>query len=94
MEKFVADRAEELEVGVMETRKRVLGAEHPDALTSMANLASTYWNQERLQEALGLMSEYVSVQSERLGSGHPDTRASIALMTERLDIGGSHSDET
>jgi tetratricopeptide (TPR) repeat protein len=34
--------AEELEVQVMETRKRVLGQKHPDTLTSMANLASTY----------------------------------------------------
>ncbi|KAF2467718.1 uncharacterized protein BDR25DRAFT_233833, partial [Lindgomyces ingoldianus] len=33
--------AEELFVQVMETRKRVLGEEHPDTLTSMANLAST-----------------------------------------------------
>jgi hypothetical protein len=31
--------AEELEVQVMETRKRVLGQEHPDTLTSMGNLA-------------------------------------------------------
>jgi hypothetical protein len=33
--------AEELFVQVMETRKRVLGEEHPSTLTSMANLAST-----------------------------------------------------
>ena len=32
---------------VMETRKRVLGDEHPDTLTSMANLAATYRNQGR-----------------------------------------------
>jgi len=43
--------AEELEVLVMETRKRVLGEEHPDSLTSMNNLASTYWNQGRFKEA-------------------------------------------
>ena len=36
--------AEELVVQVMETRKRVLGEEHPDTLSSMANLASTYRN--------------------------------------------------
>jgi hypothetical protein len=34
--------AEELEVQVMETFKRVLGPEHPSTLTSMANLASTF----------------------------------------------------
>ncbi|KZL79726.1 tpr domain protein, partial [Colletotrichum incanum] len=37
--------AEELEVRVMEMRKRVLGDEHPDTLTSIANLASTYRDQ-------------------------------------------------
>ncbi|KAH7111276.1 hypothetical protein B0J11DRAFT_447596, partial [Dendryphion nanum] len=35
--------AEKLEVQVMETFKRVFGDEHPDTLTSMANLAPTYW---------------------------------------------------
>jgi hypothetical protein len=43
--------AEELEVQVMETKKRVLGDEHPDTLTSIANLASTYRNQGRWKEA-------------------------------------------
>jgi hypothetical protein len=33
--------AEKLEVQVMETRKRLLGAEHPDTLTNMANPAAT-----------------------------------------------------
>jgi Tetratricopeptide repeat len=34
---------EELEVQVMEMRKKVLGMEHPNMLTSIANLALTYW---------------------------------------------------
>jgi hypothetical protein len=34
-------------VVVIETRKRVLGDEHPDTLTSIANLASTFGNQGR-----------------------------------------------
>ena len=29
----------------METSKQVLGTEHPDTLTAMANLAATYRNQ-------------------------------------------------
>jgi Tetratricopeptide repeat len=36
--------AEELEMQVIEKRKRVLGAEHLDTLTSIGNLASTYRN--------------------------------------------------
>jgi len=35
------DEAEKLEVQVMEIRKRVLKADHPDRLTSMANMAAT-----------------------------------------------------
>jgi hypothetical protein len=35
----------------METRKRVFGAEHPDTLTSIANLGSIYRNLERWKEA-------------------------------------------
>ncbi|KAK4119091.1 hypothetical protein N657DRAFT_650498 [Parathielavia appendiculata] len=46
--------AESLEVQVMETSKRVLGEEHPDTLTSMANLAHTWKSQARLGDALSL----------------------------------------
>ena len=35
---------------VRETPKAILGDGHPDTLTSMANLASTYWNQGRWEE--------------------------------------------
>lgn len=43
--------AEDLEVQVTETTKRVLGQEHPDMLRSMANFATTYRNQGRWAEA-------------------------------------------
>ena len=36
--------AKELEVQVIETRKRAFGVKHPDTLASIANLASTFWN--------------------------------------------------
>ena len=35
-------KTEELKVQVMETRKRVLGEEHPETLASINNLASTF----------------------------------------------------
>jgi len=34
----------------METRKIKLGADYPDTLTSMGNLALTFWNQGRWEE--------------------------------------------
>ncbi|KAF1807874.1 hypothetical protein P152DRAFT_383950, partial [Eremomyces bilateralis CBS 781.70] len=67
--------AEELEVQVKETRKRVLGAEHLDTLTSMANLASTYRNQGRWKEA-----EELETSSRVLGAEHPDTLTSMANL--------------
>jgi hypothetical protein len=43
--------AEELDVKVLEARRRVLGEEHPDTISAMASLASTYWKQGRWKEA-------------------------------------------
>ena len=50
----------------MDMRKKLLGAEHPDTLTSMANLASTYWNQGRWNEAEQLE---VQVMDIKIGIG-------------------------
>ena len=47
--------AEELQVVVMETRKQVLGTEHPDTLKAMADLASTYEMQGQWKNALLLL---------------------------------------
>jgi hypothetical protein len=43
--------AEKLDVLMMETRKQVVGEEHSNTLTSMSDLALTYWNQSRWKEA-------------------------------------------
>jgi hypothetical protein len=43
--------AEELQVQVMEKRKRILGQEHPDNLTIMADFASKFSKQGQLKEA-------------------------------------------
>ena len=56
----------------METRKRVLGLEHPDTLDSMANLASTYRNQGRWKEAEELFVQVMETSSRVLGVEHPD----------------------
>jgi tetratricopeptide (TPR) repeat protein len=69
--------AEELEVQVMETRKRVLGQEHPSTLTSMANLASTYRNQGRSKEAEELEVQVMETRKRVLGQVHLDTLTSM-----------------
>src|SRR3954469_4049146 len=69
--------AEELEVKVMETSLRVMGQEHPSTLTSMANLASTFWNQGRWKEAEELEVQVMETSLRVLGQEHPDTLTSM-----------------
>ena len=61
----------------MDMRKKVLGAEHPDTLKSMANLASTYWNQERYNEAEQLQNQVMDMSKKVLGAEHSDTLTSM-----------------
>ncbi|PZD22571.1 kinesin light chain 1 [Pyrenophora tritici-repentis] len=72
--------AEELFVQVMETRKTKLGADHPDTLTSMANLASTYRNQGRWDDAEELEVQVMETSKTKLGADHPDTLTSMANL--------------
>ena len=67
----------ELEMQVVETGKRVLGEEHPDTLISMGNLASTYRNQGRWDEAEELEVQVMETSKRVLGEGHPDTPTSM-----------------
>jgi tetratricopeptide (TPR) repeat protein len=72
--------AEELFVQVMETSKKKLGADHPDTLTSMANLASTLWNQGRWDAAEELEVQVMETRKKKLGADHPDTLTSMANL--------------
>src|SRR5882672_10773415 len=72
--------AEELEVLVMETKKRMLGEEHPHSLTSMGNLASTYRNQGRWKEAEELAVLVMETSKRVLGEEHPSSLTSMANL--------------
>jgi len=75
-------------VQVMETRKRVLGEEHPDTLTSMGNLASTYRNQGRWNEAEKLEVQVMETSKTKLWADHPDTltsKSNLASTWKRQD---------
>ncbi|PVH92981.1 hypothetical protein DM02DRAFT_502270, partial [Periconia macrospinosa] len=52
---------------VMETGKRVLGEEHPDTLSSMANLTHTWKSQSRNEEAILLIEKCFELQKRILG---------------------------
>jgi hypothetical protein len=72
--------AEKLFVQVIETRKRKLGAGHPDTLTSMNNLAFTWKGRGRHEDALAIMKKCVQARQLVLGSQHPDTLSSISIL--------------
>jgi hypothetical protein len=71
------DKAEELQVPAVAMKMKVFGGEHPDTLTSMANLASTFSHQGRWPEAEKLDVQVMETRKRVLGEEHPDTLASM-----------------
>jgi len=61
-------------------RKQILGEQHPDTLTAMANLASTYLNQGKWDEAMGLQEKVLALTKQILGEQHPDTLRAMANL--------------
>ncbi|KAF1964408.1 kinesin light chain 3 [Bimuria novae-zelandiae CBS 107.79] len=74
------EEAEELQVQVMQTRKRVLTDEHPATLTSMNNLAETYRNQGRWKEAEELQVQVMQTMKRVLTDDHPSTLTSMTNL--------------
>jgi tetratricopeptide (TPR) repeat protein len=69
--------AEILGEKAVETTTKVLGEEHPDTLSSMGNLASTYRNQGRWKEAEELQVRVTETRKRVLGEEHSDTLRSM-----------------
>ncbi|KAG8737943.1 hypothetical protein FRC10_007523, partial [Ceratobasidium sp. 414] len=68
---------ERLWTHVVEARKQALGGLHPNTLTSMDKLASTYQNQGRWDEAEALLEQVLDARKQVLGKLHPDTLTSM-----------------
>jgi tetratricopeptide (TPR) repeat protein len=72
---------------VLEARRRVLGADHPDTLTSLNNLAGVYTRQGKQEECLAILVEVLGVQQRKLGELHPHTLTTLgncAICLQRL----------
>ena len=65
--------AEELQLEVLESWRRVPGVEHPDTLRTMNNLALTYNERGRTEEAEQLHLQVLESRRRVLGVEHPDT---------------------
>ncbi|KAI9897353.1 hypothetical protein N3K66_007209 [Trichothecium roseum] len=74
------EKAETLEVEVLEKRKTKLGADHPFTLASMSNLALAYQRQGRWEKAETLEVEVLEKRKTKLGADHPFTLASMSNL--------------
>ncbi|KAK3985852.1 kinesin light chain 3 [Cladorrhinum sp. PSN332] len=72
--------AEAFLIEAIEIRKTDLKVDHPNTLSSMANLASTYRNQGRWEEAEKLEVQVMETSKTKLGADHPDTLTSMANL--------------
>jgi tetratricopeptide (TPR) repeat protein len=80
---FSDGRWKEAETAIMqvvETRKKLLGEEHPGTLHRIAILAATYRNQGRWKEAEELGVKVMNTSLRVLGEEHPDTLRRIANL--------------
>ncbi|KAK4170577.1 hypothetical protein QBC36DRAFT_341619, partial [Triangularia setosa] len=80
-----------LDVQVMETFKTKLGADHPSTLTSMANLASTYKNQGRWEEAEKLLVQVMEASKTKLGADAGKLDVQV-METRKTKLGADHPD--
>ncbi|KAJ7812563.1 acyl transferase/acyl hydrolase/lysophospholipase [Mycena olivaceomarginata] len=72
--------AEPLEVTVLDRQKQLFGANHPDTLTAMANLATTYHQLGRYQEAEPLGVTVLDKRKQLFGANHPSTLDAMANL--------------
>ena len=73
---------------------RLLGADHPDTLTSRNNLALAYYAAGRLNDAIPLFEETLTTQEELLGPDHPDTLRSRNNLALAYQAAGRLNDAT
>ncbi|KAJ7815459.1 hypothetical protein B0H13DRAFT_2293374 [Mycena leptocephala] len=70
--------------------KLLLGDEHPDTLSAMGNLAASYWELGRSQEAAELEAMVLEKRKLLFGEEHPDTLSAMGnLATSYRALGRS-----
>lgn len=74
--------SEELGVQLMEMSASVFEEEHPYSLSSMANLAHTWMQQSRNEEAVSLMEKCFRLRRHVLDSDHRQTESSRKTLNE------------
>ena len=69
---------------VLEKMQKILGDEHPNTITAIANLAITLGDQGKLEEAAAMEREVLEKRRKILGDEHPDTITAMANLAAIL----------
>jgi len=80
--------ARKLDEETLEIRRRVLGPEHPDTLSSMSNLANALQAQGDLAGARELQEKVFAICRRLLGPDHPHTSGSAWSLCVTLQALG------
>ena len=79
----------------LEKRRRVLGEEHPDTLSSINNMGLLLRDQGKLDQAEPYYSEALEKSRRVLGEEHPDTLTSMSnlagTLSDQGDLVGARS---
>jgi len=78
------DAAKPLLERALETRRRVLGEEHPDTLTSIGNFGILIWRQGHLVEAMPYLQEELENRRRLIGEDDPSTLTAVNNMAGLL----------
>jgi tetratricopeptide (TPR) repeat protein len=80
--------ARKIKERVLDVRRRVLGEEHTDTLTSMDSLAGTLWSQGDLPGARKILEHVLEGRRRVLGEEHSDTLTSMSNLAQTLKSQG------
>ena len=74
----------------LQIREKVLGAEHPETATSLSNLAASYLDQDRHEQAEPLHLKALEIREKVLGAEHPATAASLGNLANLYNDQGKY----
>ena len=72
---------------VLASDERTLGADHPDTLATVGNLAEVLRQQGKLDEAKAMYERALAGQERALGADHPDTLSTVNNLAFLLGDG-------
>ena len=67
-------------VEVLALRREILGDQHPDTVESMHNLAITWSNRGRSDDAMAMIVECLKLRRHILGPTYPFTMSSLNIL--------------